>query len=151
VPDFSTSIDIDAPPEVVFAYLVTAEGILSWMGEHVELEPYPGGRFAVDINGVPFRGQYLEIDPPHRVVVSWGIAGRDDFAPGSSRVEFTLRPTATGTALSLLHLDLPDAAKRTHATGWSHYLGRLRLVCGGADPGPDSWIPGREPEALRRT
>ena len=86
--DFSTSIVIDAPPEVVFAHLVDAERMVTWMGERADLEPLPGGRFAVDINGVPFRGEYLEVDPPHRVVVSWGMAGSADLPPGSSRVEF---------------------------------------------------------------
>jgi hypothetical protein len=31
MPEFSTSIDIEAPPEVVFAHLVTAERILQQM------------------------------------------------------------------------------------------------------------------------
>src|SRR5205807_25791 len=113
--DFSTSIDIDAPPEVVFAHLVDAARMVSWMGEHAELHPVPGGGFAVDINGVPFRGEYLEVDPPRRVVVSWGMAGSADLPPGSSRVEFTLTATASGTALSLAHTGLPETRARTHA------------------------------------
>ncbi|TMF00647.1 MAG: SRPBCC domain-containing protein, partial [Chloroflexi bacterium] len=52
--DFSTSIDIEAPPEVVFAHLVDAERMVAWMGERADLQPRPGGSFAVDINGVPF-------------------------------------------------------------------------------------------------
>src|SRR3979411_2497860 len=139
--DFSTSIVIDAPPEVVFAHLVDAERMVTWMGERADLEPLPGGRFAVDINGVPFRGEYLEVDPPHRVVVSWGIAGRDDFPPGVSRGEFTLTAPPDGTALSLVHIGLPDAAARTHAAGWANYLGRLQLAASGSAPGVDSWTP----------
>src|SRR5207302_1538052 len=107
--EFSMVIDIEAPPEMVFAHLVEAERMVSWMGEHADLHAIPGGEFAVDINGVPVRGQYLELEPPHRVVISWGMAGSDDFPPGASRVEFTLTATASGTALSLLHTGLPDA------------------------------------------
>jgi len=33
MPDFSTSIDIAAPPEVVFAYLVSPERMVAWMGQ----------------------------------------------------------------------------------------------------------------------
>ena len=58
--------------------------MVTWMGERADLEPVAGGRFAVDINGVPFRGEYLEVDPPHRVVVSWGMADSADLPPGSS-------------------------------------------------------------------
>ncbi|TMD01236.1 MAG: SRPBCC domain-containing protein, partial [Chloroflexi bacterium] len=104
--DFSTSIDIEAPPEVVFEHLVTAERMVSWMGQHAELQPIPRGEFAVDINGYLIRGEYLEVDPPRRVVVSWGMAGAVDLPPGSSRVEFVLRPTPSGTNLSLRHTGL---------------------------------------------
>ncbi|MFZ2178639.1 MAG: SRPBCC domain-containing protein [Rhodococcus sp. (in: high G+C Gram-positive bacteria)] len=50
-----SSIDIDAAPEVVFDYLVTEEGMTAWMGEHASLEPRPGGRFDIEIAGVPTR------------------------------------------------------------------------------------------------
>ena len=139
--EFSTSIDIEAPPEIVFAHLVTPERMVLWMGQHAELEPIPGGEFAVDINGYLVRGHYLDIDPPHRVVVSWGMAGTEDLPPGSSRVEFLLKPTATGTNLMLNHTRLPDTRAKTHAAGWANYLRRLRAVARGIDPGPDNWLP----------
>ena len=139
--EFSTSIDIEAPPEIVFAHLVTPERMVLWMGQHAELEPTRGGEFAVDINGYLVRGQYLDIDPPHRVVVSWGMAGTDDLPPGSSRVEFLLKPTATGTNLMLNHTGLPDTRAKTHAAGWANYVTRLQAVACGIDPGPDKWTP----------
>jgi uncharacterized protein YndB with AHSA1/START domain len=145
--EFSTSIVIEAPPEVVFAHLVTEQGMVAWMGQHAELQPHPGGGFAVDINGVLIRGEYLEVDPPHRVVVSWGMAGSADLPPGSSRVEFTLTPNAKGTALDLLHTGLPDSRAQRHAKGWANYLGRLLLAARGTDPGADTWTLG--PEARR--
>src|SRR5262249_51597237 len=37
--EYATSIDIDAPPDVVFSHLVTVEGMLAWMGQHARLEP----------------------------------------------------------------------------------------------------------------
>jgi uncharacterized protein YndB with AHSA1/START domain len=138
--EFATSIDIEAPPEVVFAHLVTAERMALWMGQHAELHAIPGGEFAVDINGYLIRGRYIEVDPPHRVVISWGMAGTDDLPPGSSLVEFVLRPTPTGTALDLRHTGLPDSRARTHARGWANYLTRLRAAARGVDPGPDGWI-----------
>ena len=135
--DYRTSIDIAAPPEVVFAHLITPERMITWMGERAELEARPGGMFAVDVTGNPFRGEYLEVQPPHRVVVSWGLAGSDSFPPGSSRVEFTLTSIDTGTRLSLIHRDLPETHSRTHGLGWTHYLGRLQRASAGVDPGPD--------------
>jgi uncharacterized protein YndB with AHSA1/START domain len=139
--DFSTSIEIEAPPEVVFAHLVTADGMVSWMGQHAELTPVPGGEFAVDINGYLIRGEYLVVDPPRRVVVSWGMAGAEDLPPGSSQVEFILTPTSTGTNLNLHHTGLPETHARTHASGWHNYLTRLRSTATGLEPGPDHWRP----------
>jgi uncharacterized protein YndB with AHSA1/START domain/predicted DNA-binding protein (MmcQ/YjbR family) len=139
MPDFTTSVDIDAPPDVVFAHLVTPEGMLAWMGEHAELEPLPGGRFAVDVNGAPVRGRYVEVDPPHVVVVTWGIAGNEALPPGSSQVEFRLTPLGDGTRLELVHTGLPESWAPQHQQGWAHYLDRLRRRAAGDDPGTDTW------------
>jgi uncharacterized protein YndB with AHSA1/START domain len=126
---FATSIDIEAPPEVVFAHLVTPEGMLAWMGQS-ELDPTPGGVFSVDIGGNPVRGEYLEVDPPHTVVVSWGVLGNDVLPPGSSRVEFRLTPIATGTRLDLTHTDLPALELENHARGWPLQLDLLAKAAG---------------------
>jgi uncharacterized protein YndB with AHSA1/START domain len=139
MPDYATSIDIDAPPEVVFRHLVTPEGMVAWMGQHADLDPRPDGTFSVDVNGSPVRGRYLEVDPPHRVVVSWGVAGSDVHPPGSSRVEFTLVPVGDGTRLDLRHSGLPEDLVPGHAQGWAHFGARLQVAAAGADPGPDPW------------
>jgi uncharacterized protein YndB with AHSA1/START domain len=125
VPDFSTSIDIDAPPEVVFDHLVTPEGMLAWMGQRADLDATPGGVFAVDIDGNPIRGEYVEVDPPHSVVITWGVLGSDVLPAGSSRVEFRLTPIGAGTRLDLSHTGLPAEEQPKHAEGWTHYLARL--------------------------
>ncbi|MFP3900985.1 MAG: SRPBCC family protein [Acidimicrobiia bacterium] len=137
--DYATSIEIDAPPEVVFEHLVVPERMVAWMGQHAELDPRPDGTFSVDINGSPVRGRYLEVDPPHRVVVSWGVAGSDVHPPGSSQVEFTLVPTGGGTRLDLRHTGVPNEQARGHAEGWEHFAARLRVVAAGGDAGRDPW------------
>jgi uncharacterized protein YndB with AHSA1/START domain len=123
VPDFATSIDIEAPPEIVFAHLVTTEGMLAWMGQHAELDATPGGVFAVDIDGNPVRGEYLEVDPPHAVVISWGVPGSELLPAGASRVEFRLTPIdGASTRLELTHTGLPAEEQPQHAIGWTHHL-----------------------------
>lgn len=88
--EFRDSITIAASPETVFGYLTTNEGMTAWMGQYADLDPTPGGRFAVDIAGYPVRGEYLRVEPPRRVVVSWGFVGSDDLPAGASTVEFRL-------------------------------------------------------------
>ena len=109
---YTTAVRIDAPPAEVFPYLTDARLMLRWMGEWAELQPQAGGRLAIDIKGVPIRGEYLVVEPPHRVVFSWGAAGSELIAPGSTTVEIVLRSEAGGTLLELVQLfsDLAEAA-----------------------------------------
>lgn len=144
VAEFRDSVDIDASPETVFAYLTTNAGMVAWMGERADLDPTPGGRFAVDIAGYPVRGEYLHVERPSRVVVSWGFAGSDDLPAGASTVEFRLTATSTGTRLDLCHSDLPAAEVRGHADGWANFLPRIAIAGSGGNAGPDSWRPLRD-------
>ena len=123
--EFATSIDIEAPPEVVFDHLVTPEGMTAWMGQRAELDAIPGGVFSVDIDGNPIRGEYVEVDRPRTVVVTWGLLGSDILPVGSTRVEFRLTPIETGTRLDLSHTGLPDSQVAPHAEGWPHFAGQL--------------------------
>src|SRR5690348_18456450 len=61
---FETTVDLNAPVQEVFRHLTDPVAMVRWMGQHATLEPAPGGAFEVDINGVPVRGCYLEVDPP---------------------------------------------------------------------------------------
>ncbi|MEO7016149.1 MAG: SRPBCC domain-containing protein [Leifsonia sp.] len=139
--EYSASIEIHASPEDVFDYLVTEAGMTAWMGQHASLEPHAGGLFQVDIAGSPIRGHYLEIIRPHRVVVSWGLAGSEAFPPGASRVSFTLSPTAEGTRVDLLHSNLPEVRVDGHVDGWMHFLPRLASAAEGEFLPPDLWVP----------
>jgi uncharacterized protein YndB with AHSA1/START domain len=109
---------------------------VKWMGDYAVLDATPGGEFTLDINGVPVRGRYVEVDPPHRLVISWGHAGSTLLPPGASTVEITLTPIAGGTRVSVEHRDLPAEEAAKHAVGWPHFLVRL-AIAGGGDPGPD--------------
>jgi len=139
--EYATSIEIHASPAAVFEYLVTADGMTAWMGQHAVLDPRPGGAFEVDIAGSPIRGEFLEVDRPHRVVVSWGLAGSREFPVGASTVSFTLTATGGGTRVDLLHSGLPEDRGSGHAYGWAHFLPRLRTVAQGGIAVADHWVP----------
>jgi uncharacterized protein YndB with AHSA1/START domain len=142
-------IEIAAPPETVWSYLVDPEKITRWWGSDAVLEPRSGGAWRVEISGRNIaRGEVLEIDPPRRLVYSfgWEVGGNglpELLPPGSSVVEIALIPTASGTTVRLVHRDVPAGEPAdAHGAGWQHYLGRLATAAGGGDPGPDPWATG---------
>jgi uncharacterized protein YndB with AHSA1/START domain len=137
----SATVYIDAPPQRVYEYFTKPDAILTWMGEYAQLDPTPGGRFEVDVKGAPVRGQFLHLDPPHRLLISWGYAGSERLPPGASTVEVKLSAEGAGTRVELQHHDLPTAEHPGHTSGWNHYLARLKATADGHDPGPDPGMP----------
>jgi uncharacterized protein YndB with AHSA1/START domain len=121
-------IHIDAPPERVFPYFTDAGALCAWMAERATLEPAPGGAFSAEVRGVRVRGSFLAVQPPHRIVFSWGHEGSDVLPPGASTVEVRLTATRGGTDVVIEHRDLPDAHAPGHARGWRMFLARLADV-----------------------
>ncbi len=131
-------LHVDARPETVFGFLVDADRMTRWKGRKATLDPRVGGIYRVEINDQAVaRGEYVEIDPPRRVVFTWGWERHPVVPPGSSTVEVDLAPDGEGTLLRLTHRGLPDAEVDQHADGWDHFLPRLAVAAPGGDPGPD--------------
>ena len=132
-------IRIEASPETVFAYLVDSEKMPLWMGAQADLDPRPGGLFWMKVSdNWTARGEFVEVESPHRVVFTWGWE-RDgaNVPPGTSTVEITLEADGDATLLRLVHRDLPEDSRGPHEHGWTTYLGRLAIRAGGDDPGAD--------------
>lgn len=142
------AVHIEAQPETVFEFLSDPAKYVEWMGADATIEPVPGGTYRVRMReGVEAAGQVVEIDPPRRLVFTWGWQGDDVVSPGSTRVEITLTPAARGTDLLLRHLGLPgDVQRAHHRDGWEMYLSRLTIRVTGGDPGPD---PNAEASSVR--
>ena len=143
------TVHIDAPLERVYEYFTRPAAIVTWMGEYALLEAEPGGRFTVDVKGAPVRGRFLSLDPPRRLLISWGYAGSDRLPPGASTVEIRLTAEPGGTRVELEHRDLPAEERPGHASGWAHYFGRLAVAAAGRDPGPDPGMPDAGPASLQ--
>ncbi|HWD23834.1 MAG TPA: SRPBCC family protein [Acidimicrobiales bacterium] len=136
---YDRSVWIGAPREAVFEYFTDPEKLTRWMGSAAQLEPQVGGIFRVDMNGRDIaRGEFVELDPPGRVVFTFGWeAGGAPVRPGGSTVEVTLVPEGNGTSVRLVHRGLAQPLLASHAEGWDHHIDRLVIVAAGGDPGPD--------------
>jgi uncharacterized protein YndB with AHSA1/START domain len=133
------SLHIAAQPETVFPYFTDPDRYALWMGSDATLEPVPGGSYRIRMrDGLEAAGEFIEVDPPRRVVFTWGWTRDGAVPPGSTRVVVTLQPEHGGTRVVLRHHDLPDDGQRDHhRRGWEFYLDRLNLQIQGKDPGPD--------------
>jgi uncharacterized protein YndB with AHSA1/START domain len=135
-------VRIAASPETIFDFFTEPDRMIQWMGRSAELDPRAGGPFRCEMNGeVVAAGEYIAVEPPDRLVLSWGWEGDGALTPpGSSRVEVLLEAAGEETNVRLIHTDLPTAeAAEKHGHGWRYYLDRLAVTATGGDPGPDKF------------
>ena len=134
---------VRARPSIVFDAMTTAEGISHWWGPdagepvlNAESDPRAGGRYRIRFrtkDGLEHEasGEYLEVTPPARIVMSWRWKGGVEDA-GESRIEIKLRAVPEGTELTLVHSRLHDEEMRlSHAEGWTGALDKLEAYLPG--------------------
>ena len=121
----SASVRIAASPEVVFPYFTDPQLMVTWIGDRADLDARQGGTFALDFSGVAARGTYVEVEPPHRVVFTWGIPENVLMPPGSSTVEVVFVADGSDTIVNLTHCDLPSDREPSHLEGWERCLAAL--------------------------
>ena len=120
---FERELQIAARPETVWEFLVDPEKLARWKG----LPPRrstrgPAAAYRIEvIPGHVASGEFVELDPPRRLVYTWGwepgADGPNVVPPGSSTVEIELVPEGGGTLLRFTHRDLPsEEAARAHGT-----------------------------------
>ena len=134
--DIMTShrIDIDAPPERVWAALTTPDQISKWFfGVDTESDWQVGSTLVHrgEYQGQPYedKGEILELDPPKRFVhTHWSpMSGVPDTPENAQRVTWTLDPSDGGTTLTVEEDNLPsDEAKAISDQSWPQALEGLR-------------------------
>jgi uncharacterized protein YndB with AHSA1/START domain len=132
---------IAASPSTVFSYFVDPEKLKRWQCVEAQIDPRPGGAYRLNITGKAVAtGEYLEVVPNTRIVMTWGWEDEAiEVPPGSSRVEFIFTADGDGTIVRLRHSNLPSSRRDNHGEGWTHYMERLGIAAAGGDPGKDSW------------
>ncbi len=133
--------------EEAFVYFTDADKHAEWQGAWVDLDPRPGGAYVVHFNEQSrIRGEFVEIDPPKRIVLAWGyesesqfpLPGMRDVPPLSTTVEISFVEDGEETLIRVRHSGLPtDGAWEFTTFGWTRYLDRLVIVMRGESAGPD--------------
>jgi len=132
-------VKIAAPAEQVFAYLTEPEKLKRWQVASADVDLRVGGEYSMDVaSGHIARGSFIEIDPPRRLVYTFGWQDHDLVGPGSTTIEIDLEQDGDFTLLHFVHSGFPNEDEvAAHTKGWTHYLARLEIAASGGDPGPD--------------
>jgi uncharacterized protein YndB with AHSA1/START domain len=128
-------VTMEAPIQTLYEHFTKAELLVRWIGIAAELDPRPGGVFRFELLPGEFcSGHYVELDPPRRIVFTWGWeSGALPVAPGSSTVEVVLAECDGATAVRLVHRGLMEAMRAFHDDGWRRFLARLAAAVVSAD------------------
>jgi uncharacterized protein YndB with AHSA1/START domain len=130
------SVELAVVPERVFQALASRDVVDWWVNPGVfdtrewAGDVRVGGRWRASgvARGAPYalEGEFLEVDPPRKLVQTWHIAG----APGTpSTVTYLLEPISGGTRLTVHHAGLgaPDQRENVGA-GWRSSFDRLAEI-----------------------
>jgi uncharacterized protein YndB with AHSA1/START domain len=118
-----------APPERVWIALTEPDALMAWFWPakfetKVTADVRTGGSYRIEsaTAGMAISGQYLDVAPPLRLVMTW----RWDADNTDSVVTIELAPVGDGTEMRLAHERLVDDESRDlHAQGWNDCLDRL--------------------------
>ena len=106
-------LTIAAPVATVYDLLTDADGLLEWLAVEAEVDPT--------------RGEYIALEPPHRLAFTYGWEDpARGIPPGSTTVEIELEAVnGSSTRLRLVHRGVPVTEAEGHEAGWVHFLGQL--------------------------
>jgi uncharacterized protein YndB with AHSA1/START domain len=121
---------LKAAPERVFDAFTRPEELAAWFGpeavtiRNLEADVRPGGAYRLEMHYedgsfYALSGQYLEVERPARLVMTW-VWGNGDYAGQDTLVTIELSPAPDGTLLDLTHENLAGIeARDKHRGGWS--------------------------------
>ena len=126
-------IQLAASPERVFRSLTDPTELAAWWGSDEMYRTHswtidlrPGGKWSAlargaDGSDMTIDGEYLEVDPPRRLVYTWRPSW-DDYAV--TTVRYDLVPTSAGTRLTVTHTGFQDRELAAAGTGegWTRVL-----------------------------
>ena len=130
-PEFVYTVYIAAPAERVWNALVDGDVTRKYWGHENRSDWRPGSRWEhirVGPGGeVDVAGRVIEIDPPHRLVVSWFSPEAEGDPARTSHVTYEVTAMGEETKLVVTHSDLNEESMRVGVSaGWPLVLSSLK-------------------------
>lgn len=125
---------VAAPPEAVWTAWTTESGLARWWWagwddttHHVDLRVGGDYRFTAPAAGIAVRGNYLAIDAPRRLEMTWVWIDDDEGEGPVETVVVELDPSGDGTRVRVHHRGpwTTDEPSERYRQGWDHVLDRL--------------------------
>jgi uncharacterized protein YndB with AHSA1/START domain len=134
------TVELDHPPEKVWAALTTAEGLGTWFGDagaQIDLRPGGAAQMSWD-GGFTVQMRVERVEEPSVFGYTWQVKGLPEDDPRRTYVEFTLEPTKAGTRLTVVETgfaqlpgDVYGEEYQGHVDGWRSELGELASYLSG--------------------
>ncbi len=135
-PGLRMSRRFEAAPARVFAAWIDPAIAARWLfttpdseSHSAQLDVRVGGRWTITDrrDGVDYTatGEYLEIDPPRRLVFTFGMP---QFSPEFDRVTVEIAPDGAGAVMTLSQQDLPPDYVAATEEGWSKMFDALAAL-----------------------
>jgi uncharacterized protein YndB with AHSA1/START domain len=97
--------------------------------------PRVGETFRLELDGTAIAGRYIEVDPPHRMLLSWDRVGTDKATPTPTLIEITLTPTGGGTNVRVQFSGLSAEDAAFYPQLWARHLDRIATAFADAELG----------------
>jgi len=135
------TVEIEAPPERVFRAISSEEVCQWWVRSGVfdtrewKADLRVGGRWSASgvARGNPYtlEGEFLEVDPPRKLVQTWRTVGAPGPAGAATTVSYVLEPTDKGTRITLRHWGFQTRpATEGNGLGWETSFQKLTEILG---------------------
>ncbi len=120
--------EVDAPRDLVFPLVATADGLRRWLDD-AELDARVGGELRATLMDAHAVGRVVALDPPQHISFAWDWVARPLGA--ASVVAFDVIDHGARTWITLRHVGLPNEAQvALHDQMWRYWLSRFDEACG---------------------
>ena len=98
---------------------------------NVVTAPREGETFHLDLGGTAVAGRYIEVDPPHRMLLRWDRQGTDTATPAPTFIEITLTPMGDGTDVRVQFSGSSAEDAAFYPQLWARHLDRIAFALAG--------------------